>query len=383
VSSLSELKDSYDAVIIGGGFFGCRLGIYLRQRLKDVLIIEMDDDLLQRASYANQARVHNGYHYPRSFLTALRCRANFPRFVAEYPECIVDDFEKYYAVGKIFSKVSAAQFRLFMERIGAETGPAPKHIRKLFNPLLIEEVFKVREFAFDAVILKDRIRKDLHKSGVCLQLGTQVEKIAPNPDSSIQVTCSRTRDPVRKRQLRAAKVYNCTYSHINQIISRSDLPMIPLKHEVTEMALIAMPDELRNLGITVMCGPYFSFMPFPPKGLHTLSHVRYTPHHYWLDEPGKPYLDAYKHLAAIQQRSSYLSMLKDVQRYIPAISQARYVDSIWEIKTVLPRSELDDSRPILLKKDYGIANFTCIMGGKIDNIYDAFAELEHLEAKTK
>ena len=32
-----------------------------------------DADLMQRASYANQARVHNGYHYPRSLLTALGC----------------------------------------------------------------------------------------------------------------------------------------------------------------------------------------------------------------------------------------------------------------------------------------------------------------------
>ena len=26
-----------------------------------------------------------------------------------------------------------------------------------------------------------------------------------------------------------------------------------------------------------MCGPFFSAMPFPARGLHTLSHVRYTP----------------------------------------------------------------------------------------------------------
>jgi hypothetical protein len=74
-------------------------------------------------------------------------------------------------------------------------------------------------------------------------------------------------------------------------------------------------------------------------------------------------------------------MLKDAQRYIPALQDCRYIDSIWEVKTVLPQSEVDDSRPILMKRDQGIPNLTCIMGGKIDNIYDVFEELslQHLQ----
>ena len=100
----------YDAVVIGGGFFGCRLSLYLKEYMKDVLILEKDGDLLQRASYNNQARVHNGYHYPRSILTALRSRVNFSQFVNEYRECIYNDFDKYYAVGKLFSKLNARQF---------------------------------------------------------------------------------------------------------------------------------------------------------------------------------------------------------------------------------------------------------------------------------
>ncbi len=85
----------YDAVVIGGGFFGCQLSLYLKQYMKAILILEKESDLLQRASFANQARVHNGYHYPRSILTALRSRVNFPQFVNEYRECIASNFDKY------------------------------------------------------------------------------------------------------------------------------------------------------------------------------------------------------------------------------------------------------------------------------------------------
>jgi hypothetical protein len=52
------------------------------------------------------------------------------------------------------------------------------------------------------------------------------------------------------------------------------------------MALVEVPEPVRGLGITVMCGPFFSVMPFPPRGLHTLSHVRYTPHEAWSDAAG-------------------------------------------------------------------------------------------------
>lgn len=61
-----------DAIIIGGGFYGAAIAIYLAKErgLKRIMLIEREPALLKRASYNNQARVHNGYHYPRSFTTA-------------------------------------------------------------------------------------------------------------------------------------------------------------------------------------------------------------------------------------------------------------------------------------------------------------------------
>ena len=63
-------------------------------------------------------------------------------------------------------------------------------------------------------------------------------------------------------------------------------------------------------------------------------------------------------------------MLLDGIRYIPCLKECVYKESLWEVKTVLPRSEIDDSRPILFKANYGYEGLHCIIGGKIDNIYD-------------
>ena len=75
---MSDANTSYDAVIIGGGFYGAAIAIYLvKQRgFRRVALVEREAALLMRASYNNQARVHNGYHYPRSFTTAYRSRVN-------------------------------------------------------------------------------------------------------------------------------------------------------------------------------------------------------------------------------------------------------------------------------------------------------------------
>ena len=124
-----------------------------------------------------------------------------------------------------------------------------------------------------------------------------------------------------------------------------------------------------------MCGPFFSIMPFPALGLHSFSHVRYTPHGWWHDGADGTYFDAYDVLVRARRQSNFPAMVRDAARYLPSMAQARYVKSLWEIKTLLPRNEVDDGRPILFRRDEGIPELVTVMGSKIDNIYDATAML--------
>lgn len=364
-------KKDYDVIIIGGGFYGLSIAIYLAEKLKvrNVLVLEKDKDYLQRASYNNQARVHNGYHYPRSLLTGVRSRINFPGFVQDYSEAVCSNFEKYYAIAKNFSKVSARQFRLYSERIGAEVVAAPDHVRELFNKHTVEDVYKVKEYAFDARVLKEILLKRLEKLDVELRNSIEVEKVVERSGRVVVRTSGGT-------EYRAKRVINATYSMINRINDTSNLPIVPLKHELVEMCLVELPPELEKLSVTVMDGPFFSFMPFPDKGLSTLSHVRYTPHSEWHDTPGN-IKDGHHYLDKVVSRvSHYKQMEADVLRFLPAFKGSKHKESLWEVKTVLPKSEGDDSRPILYKNDHGIKGYSLVMGGKIDNIYDVFKELD-------
>jgi hypothetical protein len=72
-------------------------------------------------------------------------------------------------------------------------------------------------------------------------------------------------------------------------------------------------------------------------------------------------------------------MLKDALRFLPSASKATYIDSLFEIKTVLTQNEGNDGRPILLRHDYGgLPGLNVVMGGKIDNIYDILEALGSL-----
>lgn len=355
----------YQTVIIGGGFFGCSVAAELAERGQKVLLCEEAEALLTRASYNNQARIHNGYHYPRSVLTAQRSRVNFPRWIERYRECVVDDFEKYYAIARRFSKVSAQQFHSFMERIGAPLEPAPARVTSLFDDALIERVFTVRECAFDALKLRQLLEQRLAETRVEVLLNTRAVKLSPE-DDGITVTLENAG---AGESVQADRVFNCTYSRINELLAASGLPRIRLKHELAEMALVEVPEPLKRAGVTVMCGPFFSVMPFPARGLHTLSHVRYTPHGEWHDtESASRNLEPF--LKEKRPPSNYRFMLSDARRYLPLLGECVQKDSLWEIKTVLPASEEDDSRPILFQRDCGMKNLHCVMGAKIDNIFD-------------
>lgn len=378
-----EAYRKYDVVVIGGGLYGCIIALELKKCFSSVLILEKEADIMQRASYINQARVHNGYHYPRSLLTAWRSHINFLRFIDNYRDCIISDFDNYYAIAKKFSKVNTNQFKIFCDRIGVKLEVASNSVKKLFNSSLIEEVFWTEEYVFDSVKLKHKIASLLEEKKIEIKKQSSACKITKGVGfpEEIEIIClSRNFDPsvlskVETYTIKTSYIFNCTYSAINTILSASNLSTIPLKHEFTEMALIEAPDAIQNCGITVMCGPFFSLMPFPSLGLHTFSHVRYTPHFHWQDSEENSQ-DTDRIYSQSLRKTNYPYMIRDGERYLPILKDCSYIKSLWEVKTVLPQSEIDDSRPILFQKNQHFPNLISILGGKIDNVYDITNELQ-------
>lgn len=355
--------------VIGGGFYGCSVALHLARQGAKVVLLERSSDLLTRASYHNQARLHNGYHYPRSFTTAYRSRLNFQRFLHDFRPAIATEFVKLYAIARFSSKVSPRQFEVFCHNIEATIRPARPSFLKLFSPRLIASVYETQEYAFDAAILRRLLWEQLVEAGVTIKTNTTIAAVtADDPDSPLVVL---DRDG---NAIAADYLFNCTYSGLNTI-SGIVPSRLSLKHEITELSLVQLPAELQSISVTVMDGPFFSFMPFPDRGLSTFSHVRYTPHSAWAEAAGE-LLNPYETLESVTKRSNFGFMIRDAQRYLPCLADMVYRDSLFEIKTVLVKNENDDGRPILFEVDPQQPRIVSMLGSKIDNIYDALEAVD-------
>ena len=224
------MAESFDAIVIGGGFYGLYLAEHLAGRVARVALFEREPGLMEQASYNNQARIHNGYHYPRSLLTALRSRVNFARFVKEFQPAVDSTFESLYAVARRFSKVTAGQFLKTMQRIGAPISLAPKTISELIDPLYVEAVFLTEEFAFNATALRDLMVERVRRAGVDVRLSTSVRSVGSTLGDRVLVHVDGSGD---NQEFVARHVFCCGYSALNAPGVGGSLPQVRLPATVT------------------------------------------------------------------------------------------------------------------------------------------------------
>jgi len=360
---MSQGRQQYDYVIVGGGFYGCCLALYLRSISARVVVLEAGNTLLDRASRVNQARIHTGFHYPRSALTAVKSKILYQRFTRDFPEAVVDEFQMLYAIARRRSKVSAKRFYRMFHDIGAPITKAQPTQISLFDENMIEGAFSCTEMAFDYSVLRQLMAERLEANGIELRMNCTVETLSETPHSVVLGLSDG-------KEIEARYTFNITYAQINQILKKADLPLAHLKYELAEIALVKPPEELSHLGVTVMDGPFFSCMPYPSDKLYSLTHVRYTPHESWVDGEKKD--NPYDYIMNQRPRTQVLSMIRDSQRYMPCLERTHYEKSIYDVKTILLKSEYDDGRPILYQRKPHNSRVISILGGKIDNIYDLF-----------
>lgn len=361
--SMGGTATGYDYLIVGGGFYGCCLALFLRTISARVLVVEAGDALMNRASRVNQARIHTGFHYPRSALTAVKSMVLHQRFKTDFPDAVVDDFQMLYAVARHRSKVSARRFFRMFRDIGAPILPAPPSQAALFDTRTVEDVFACSEASFDFSVLRRELGERLAREGVEVRLSTEVIALAERDGQTIAALSDGT-------EITARYAFNITYAQINATLDLAGLPRAMLKHEMAEIALVEPPGELSGFGVTVMDGPFFSCMPYPSERLYSLTHVRYTPHESWTDATCAD--TPYRHFATLHPETRFRHMILDGSRFLPCLIDARYVKSIYDVKTVLLKNEQDDGRPILYQQRPADSRVVSILGGKLDNIYDLF-----------
>lgn len=227
------MAEYFDALVIGGGFYGCEVALAIhRAGARRVAVIEAEKQLLRRASYVNQARIHNGYHYPRSLLTAQSSRRNFARFCAEYSFAVHAAMTKLYAIAR-GSLVDPSQFERFCRDIGAPYRVLGAARARLFDTSLIEEAYEVRELAFDAEALTKHLSARLRDAGILVRTGTRAQVV--------RAETNWTEVALGSEVARAGYVFNCSYANLDGV----GIPVAAgIKKELAEIVLIEPPRDL-------------------------------------------------------------------------------------------------------------------------------------------
>ena len=368
-------SERYDKVIIGAGLYGLYSALFCCKRGQRIVVLECEPAPFRRATYINQARVHQGYHYPRSLSTAIKTAHYFDRFVKDFGFCINNGFEQIYATSDKYSWSNGKQFKEFCKAAGIPCEEL--HPDYFFKEGMCDAAFRTREYTYDALILRDYFLEELakYKSQVSMIYNAGINNIEKNVDSYIV----RTSDG---QAFESGYILNASYAGTNQILNMAGFEQFEIKYELCEIILCEVNDKLKDIGFTVMDGPFFSIMPFGKTGYHSLTSVTFTPHATCSNR--LPNFECQKNSEGscslislgncnecqAKPKTAFPFMSGLARKYLNDEYKFSYKSSLFSMKPILMSSEIDDSRPTVIRRYSSKPDFVGILSGKINTVYD-------------
>lgn len=368
------MTEQYDKIIIGAGLYGLYAALFCCRRGQKVLVLECDSAPFGRATYINQARIHQGYHYPRSMSTAMKSAGYFERFNQEFGFCVNREFEKVYATSRQYSWSDGKQFQEFCRAAGIPCEEL--HPERFFKAGMCDGAFLTREYTYDAMILKDYYLEELKRfPSVEIQYGVHIAAITKETDRYI----IRTEEA---KEFRTGFIFNASYAGINQVLALARYEEFAIKYELCEIILCDVNEKLSWYGFTVMDGPFFSIMPFGKTGLHSLTSVTFTPHTTSYEQLPTFACQANTggycskkrlgncNVCPAKPDTAFPYMANLARKYLKEEYGFKYKSSLYSMKPILMASEIDDSRPTVIRTYSENPTFVSVLSGKVNTVYD-------------
>jgi glycine/D-amino acid oxidase-like deaminating enzyme len=346
----------YDIIILGGGWYGCKVALKLKELgIKNIVILEPNEELLSVATTVNQARIHQGFHYCRSVATAMTARKNYERFLIDHAPAIAGNTRHLYCIATEGSKVTPEQFEKVMDTIDA---PYTKtYTPSYFAPGMIAQVYETHERSFDIEEL--RILTLTQLALVDIEIRQTSGKIIEWDDQKVTVQTSDN------NLLSARGVINATYANLDQVGIKI---RSKLRKEWVEVPLIQVPNNLSQDDLTIMNGSFWSLMEYPSHGgFSALTHVSLGRHTIWSPPNPQPQWNG---------QSNAEAMIRDASRFVPSMACAKYITSMYTIRTLLDETMLNDDRPILMEYAEETPRVVSILGSKFTSYYGILPIIE-------
>jgi len=338
--------------IIGGGLFGITAYFFLKEKNYQCSIFEQKSTLLAGASTNNLNRVHLGYHYPRDQLTTKQCITGYRSFTKFYKKAIIKKFQNYYFIAKS-SKVNFVKYLNFCckNNLQYKKVDINNFFLKLKN---IEGGIQVNEPIYDWKIIKNVIKKKIQKiKNNKINLNEKIIKIE-KVSNSYNITSS-------KKKYNFDYIIDATYNGSNTLIKNLTKPKKNL-YQLTYVAEFTSK-QLDKIGIAIMDGKYFSFLPNGNSKKNIFYHVKYsvlknkilTEYNFnWNKKITK------KKINQLNEK-----IIKDVKKYLPNLS-IKFTTKFFISPRVLLRNVKKNDRRISYVKEI-TSNYFQIFSAKVDH----------------
>lgn len=320
--------------VIGGGWYGCHLSAALIARGYEVELHEAADRLFAGASGGNPARLHRGFHYPRSRLTRAACLDHADAFMELYGKLTRAIPINLYAVAADESMVDFGNY------VGSLRGEVPF--------LAVEEpaIYGLQRVE-GAVLTAERhiVIDDAREHFSGLLKGSVILGSSPGlvDDPAFELTV------------------DCTFCALDaEAVDRYEPCLTVLLEGPTDKA------------VTIMDGPFPSIYPWKEtEALSSLTSARFTP----LSKTCRTYADARATLAAALEDAAGLGvrcvdMLDQIAGFWPAARDLYRIADFRLSVRAMPRSGADARLVDVIRVGDRALR---VRAGKIDAVFRAEA----------
>ena len=314
----------YKILVVGGGIFGIVTAVDFAKKGYDVTLHEELDEVMKCASSINQYRLHKGYHYPRSKITAYECLRSVKQFNTRFAHSIINgNTEHYYSIAKENSFINGGQYIKFLDEVGLDY--------KIVEPFKNADVtVKVEEELFDHKILRQQLIDDMNYYNV-----------------NVKLNHTTTKDDFENFDY----VIISTYSRINDLVDKKR----KYQFEVCEKPVVKLPLKYKNKSVVVMDGPFMCFDPYGQDGLHVLGNVVHAIH--GTNVGYKPMINNklkdYLNNGVIENPkiTKIEKFIETANEYFDGFEDLEHIGSMYTIRTVLSDREHDDARPTMVTQE--------------------------------
>lgn len=315
--------------VLGAGFYGCHIALSLIADGHDVEIHEIKDSIFAGASGAIPARIHRGFHYPRSLTTRLACNNHYKEFMHHYGHLTNSVPVNIYAIAAHRSMVDFGTYRQVLDGLVQYINieyPKEFGLRNVEGAVLTGERH----------IVTDRARQYF------------------------------------ERKLQGHVVYNSNSTDdCDLVIDATFCANDNMNIDRYEPCLVVLLTGPTDKAVTIMDGPFPSLYPWDEsRGLCSLSSAQWTP----FSKNCKTYQEAVDLLKHANIRGQANSMIESMREFYPEIDVYQPVEYLTSIRA-MPLSGSDARLVDVVKTNKKTLR---IRAGKIDAVIQAEREIKRL-----